>query len=112
MSSVTWATRRPSPAAEQFGPIVPVIAYDDVEQAVDGPTTASTASPRPCGPPTIERGLGVARQIEAGSTFINTHAFESLDLRMPFGGIKESGIGREFGEAGMREYVEEHAIRP
>jgi acyl-CoA reductase-like NAD-dependent aldehyde dehydrogenase len=30
---------------------------------------------------------------------------------MPFGGVKESGIGREFGEFGMREYVEEHAIR-
>ena len=76
-----------------------------------GPTTASTASARRSGQMTIERGLAIARQIEAGSTFINTHAFESLDLRMPFGGVKESGIGREFGEAGMREYVEEHAIR-
>lgn len=47
----------------------------------------------------------------AGSTFINSHAFESLDLRMPFGGVKQSGIGRAYGEAGMSEYVEDHAIR-
>jgi acyl-CoA reductase-like NAD-dependent aldehyde dehydrogenase len=58
-----------------------------------------------------DRGLALARRIEAGSTFINTHSFESLDLRMPFGGIKESGIGREFGAAGMTAYVEDHAIR-
>ena len=90
---------------------MPVIAYDGVDQAVEWANDS-------------EYGLGLVRldhrhrartrcrrRIEAGSTFINTHAFESLDLRMPFGGIKESGIGREFGEAGMREYVEEHAIR-
>ncbi|WP_326950828.1 aldehyde dehydrogenase family protein [Amycolatopsis sp. NBC_00348] len=52
-----------------------------------------------------------ARRIEAGSTFINTHSFDSLDLRMPFGGIKQSGIGREFGTAGLSAYVEEHSIR-
>jgi acyl-CoA reductase-like NAD-dependent aldehyde dehydrogenase len=42
---------------------------------------------------------------------VNTHSFESLDLRMPFGGVKQSGIGREFGEAGLSEYAGEHAIR-
>jgi acyl-CoA reductase-like NAD-dependent aldehyde dehydrogenase len=36
---------------------------------------------------------------------------ESLDLRMPFGGIKRSGIGRKFGNAGLSAYVDEHAIR-
>jgi acyl-CoA reductase-like NAD-dependent aldehyde dehydrogenase len=53
----------------------------------------------------------MARRIEVGSTFINTHSFESLDLRMPFGGVKQSGIGQEFGEAGLSEYVDDHAIR-
>ena len=35
----------------------------------------------------INHGLAVARQIEAGSTFINSHEFEALELRMPFGGV-------------------------
>lgn len=52
-----------------------------------------------------------ARRIEAGSTFVNTHSFASLDRRMPFGGIKQSRIGREFGTAGLSAYVEEHSIR-
>lgn len=101
----------PVSSCEQFGPIVPVIAYDGVDQAVEWANDSEYGLGSSVWTTDIERGLGVARQIEAGSTFINTHAFESLDLRMPFGGIKESGIGREFGEAGMREYVEEHAIR-
>jgi acyl-CoA reductase-like NAD-dependent aldehyde dehydrogenase len=96
---------------EQFGPIVPVIAYDDEDQVVRWANDSEYGLGSSVWTSDYDRGLAVARQIEAGSTFINTHAFESLDLRMPFGGVKESGIGREFGEAGMREYVEEHAIR-
>ena len=101
----------PVSACEQFGPVVPVIAYDDEDQVVRWANDRRVRA-RLVGLDHGHRhGLAVARQIEAGSTFINTHEFESLDLRMPFGGVKESGIGREFGEAGMREYVEEHAIR-
>jgi acyl-CoA reductase-like NAD-dependent aldehyde dehydrogenase len=96
---------------EQFGPVVPLIAYDDEEQALAWANDSEyglassvwTSDPR--------RGLALARRIEAGSTFVNTHSFESLDPRMPFGGIKRSGIGRECGEAGLTEYVEAHAIR-
>jgi len=66
---------------------------------------------RRCGGLWAAPDVRLARQVEAGSTFVNTHSFESLDLRMPFGGVKQSGIGREFGAAGMSEYVEEHAIR-
>jgi len=96
---------------EQFGPIIPVIAYDDEDQAVRWANDSEYGLGSSVWTNDYDRGLAIARQIEAGSTFINTHSFESLDLRMPFGGVKESGIGREFGEAGMREYAEEHAIR-
>jgi acyl-CoA reductase-like NAD-dependent aldehyde dehydrogenase len=96
---------------EQFGPIIPLIAYDDEEQAIAWANDDEYGLCSSVWTSDPERGLAVARRVEAGSTFINSHSFDSLDLRMPFGGIKQSGIGREFGAAGLPEYVEEHAIR-
>ncbi|MFD4605752.1 aldehyde dehydrogenase family protein [Streptomyces sp. NPDC058464] len=96
---------------EQFGPVVPLIAYDDEDQVVAWANDSDHGLGSSVWTSDIERGLALARRIEAGSTFVNTHSFDSLDLRMPFGGVKQSGTGREFGEAGMKEYVEEHSIR-
>jgi acyl-CoA reductase-like NAD-dependent aldehyde dehydrogenase len=101
----------PISSCEQFGPVIPLIAYDDEDQVVRWANDSEWGLGSSVWTTDIDRGLTMARQIEAGSTFINSHAFDSLDLRMPFGGVKQSGIGREFGEAGMREYVDEHAIR-
>lgn len=101
----------PISSCEQFGPVIPLIAYDDENQVVDWANDSEYGLGSSVWTTDHDRGLAVARRIEAGSTFVNTHAFESLDLRMPFGGVKQSGIGREFGEAGMREYVDEHSIR-
>jgi len=57
------------------------------------------------------RAVELARKIEAGTTFINSHTRTSLgDRRMPFGGVKQSGIGRTRTEVGLAEYVEHHAI--
>ncbi|WP_249978058.1 aldehyde dehydrogenase family protein [Vreelandella olivaria] len=96
---------------EQFGPVIPIIAYDDEEQVIEWANDTEYGLGSSVWTSDSERGMQLASRIEAGSTFINSHSFESLDLRMPFGGIKHSGIGREFGEAGLSEYVEEHAIR-
>ncbi|PWW30117.1 acyl-CoA reductase-like NAD-dependent aldehyde dehydrogenase [Chromohalobacter israelensis] len=96
---------------EQFGPVIPVIAYDDEEQVVEWANDSEYGLGSSIWTSDHARGLKMASQIEAGSTFINTHSFESLDIRMPFGGIKHSGVGREFGEAGLSEYVESHSIR-
>lgn len=101
----------PVSCEEQFGPVIPLIAYDDEEQAVAWANDSEYGLCSSVWTSDPERGLAVARRIEAGSTFVNTHSFDSLDLRMPFGGVKQSGIGREFGAAALPEYVEEHAIR-
>lgn len=105
--------RHESPIAtcEQFGPIIPLIPYDDEEQVLAWANDSEYGLGSSVWTADPQRGFKFARRLEAGSSFINTHDFSALDPRMPFGGIKQSGIGREFGEAGMREYVEEHAIR-
>ncbi|GAA4613097.1 aldehyde dehydrogenase family protein [Saccharopolyspora hordei] len=100
----------PISCQEQFGPVVPLIAYDDEQQVVDWANDSDYGLGSSVWTSNPDRGFAMARRIHAGSTFINTHSFESLDPRMPFGGIKQSGIGREFGAAGMTAYVEEHSI--
>jgi acyl-CoA reductase-like NAD-dependent aldehyde dehydrogenase len=51
----------------------------------------------------ISRAVRVARRLEAGDVWVNTHYIRQSET--PFGGWKQSGIGRELGMAGMREYL-------
>lgn len=92
---------------EIFGPVVCLIPYQDVDDAVrisndsDYGLSGSVWTEDP------EAGLKVARRIRTGGLSINGAA---LDLLAPFGGFKQSGIGREFGEEGIGHYVEHKAV--
>lgn len=98
-------------AVEQFGPVLPLIAYRDEDQAVAYANSGEYGLCSSVWSPDLERAVRVARRIEAGATFVNSHNVASLSFDMPFGGVKHSGLGRERTELGLREYVEEHAIR-
>ncbi|WP_077624623.1 aldehyde dehydrogenase family protein [Sediminibacillus massiliensis] len=94
---------------EQFGPTVPIIPYEDEKEAIElandsifGLTSSVWGEE--------EHAIKVARQIEAGTTMINTAAVQGLDVRYAFGGVKQSGIGREYGDDGLRAYVSKHII--
>ncbi|MDN5821101.1 MAG: NAD-dependent succinate-semialdehyde dehydrogenase [Brachybacterium sp.] len=87
---------------ETFGPIAVVIAADDAEHAL------ALANDTPYGLGAAiwtetERGVGMARRIEAGQVSVN--GIVKSDPRLPSGGIKRSGYGRELGPHGIREFT-------
>lgn len=57
--------------------------------------------------PRLDRGLSVARQVRTGTIGINGY---HTDVGAPFGGYKQSGIGRELGPEGLAEYLEAKSI--
>lgn len=89
---------------EQFGPIVPVLAYDDLDEAI----RAINASPYGLGgsvwTANVERGIAVASRIESGTVWVNQHM--ALPLDVPFGGAKQSGMGLQNGRAGMEDFTQ------
>jgi acyl-CoA reductase-like NAD-dependent aldehyde dehydrogenase len=96
---------------EQFGPVIPLVRYRGVEAAVAYANDSEFGLASSVWSADADRALAVARRLEAGVTFVNSHNLSSLSFDVPFGGVKRSGLGRERTEAGLAEYVEEHAIR-
>ncbi|MFC8517153.1 aldehyde dehydrogenase family protein [Streptomyces sp. NPDC057257] len=89
---------------EVFGPVLAVIAYDDDDDAVRiANGTAYGLSGGVMGADE-ERATAVARRIRSGTFSINGGNYFAADA--PFGGFKESGIGREMGVAGLEEFLE------
>ena len=91
---------------EIFGPVLCVIPYDDEAEALkianDTPygLSACVFGPK-------DKAIAMARQIHAGNVYIND---APRDVTAPFGGYKESGLGREGGVAGLLEFTQQKAI--
>ncbi|MCZ6740360.1 MAG: aldehyde dehydrogenase family protein, partial [Actinobacteria bacterium] len=89
---------------ETFGPVAAVIAARDVDDAVRIANDTEFGLGAAIFTADLELGERVARdRLEAGACFVN--AFVASDPRLPFGGIKMSGYGRELSDIGMREFL-------
>lgn len=96
---------------EQFGPIIPLVPYHSEEEALQMANGTEYGLGSSIWTRDVDRGYQLAGRIEAGLTFINSHARTSLgDRHIPFGGVKQSGIGRVRTHIGLAEYIEYHAI--
>jgi succinate-semialdehyde dehydrogenase/glutarate-semialdehyde dehydrogenase len=88
---------------EVFGPVAAVIAVDGDEEAVRVANDTRFGLGASVWTADPERGVAVARRIRSGAAFVN--AVVASDVRMPFGGTRASGYGRELAAAGIREFV-------
>jgi acyl-CoA reductase-like NAD-dependent aldehyde dehydrogenase len=95
---------------EQFGPALPILPFDDVETVLDlvnndwsGLCSSVWSADR-------ARAQALAARLRTGTTWINHANAVVCDDRVPFGGFRQSGIGREMGPDGLLTFTEPHSI--
>lgn len=95
---------------EQFCPALPVATYDDLDDAIARANRTIYGLSGSVWSSDVDRALGVAGKMEAGQVWINSHGVHAINHLAPYGGVKQSGIGRKSGIEGIREYVQSQTI--
>lgn len=88
---------------EPFGPILPVIKFSDAEDALQRANNSSNGLGGSVWSADVAKATALAARLECGTAWVNNHAMIQPDA--PFGGVKESGFGVEFGHYGLEEYT-------
>jgi aldehyde dehydrogenase (NAD+) len=89
---------------EIFGPVMSVIPFKDVEEVIARANRTNYGLAAGVWTRDIKKAHAVANGVRAGTIWVN--CYHVLDTRAPFGGFKQSGMGRELGEYGLQEYTE------
>jgi acyl-CoA reductase-like NAD-dependent aldehyde dehydrogenase len=93
---------------EQFGPVVPILKYSDLEDAINRANDTRFGLSGSVWTSDTERGKEIAAKLEVGTAWVNQHRATSAIV--PFGGAKESGLGRQYSHLGLKSYMEPEVI--
>jgi acyl-CoA reductase-like NAD-dependent aldehyde dehydrogenase len=93
---------------EQFGPVLPIIRYTDVEEVIQRANDNPNGLGGSVWSRDIEKAKQIASRMECGSVWINKHG--AIQPNAPFGGVKSSGFGVEFAKEGLAEYTDIQVI--
>lgn len=88
---------------ETFGPVFSIFIVNDKEEAIQLANDSDLGLGGSIWTEDIEKGMALARRVESGAVFVN--GMTKSDPRLPFGGIKKSGYGRELSHYGIKEFV-------
>ncbi|GAB0119792.1 aldehyde dehydrogenase family protein [Acidisoma sp. 7E03] len=86
---------------EQFGPALPLVRYRDLDEALARANASEFGLGGSVWSRDVEQAKAVARHLECGTVWINKHG--AVQPNAPFGGVKQSGLGIEFGIEGLKE---------
>ena len=93
---------------EIFGPVLAVIRFDDVEDAIRKANDIPYGLAAGVWTRDVKKAHAVARRLQAGTVWVNTYNF--YDAGMPFGGYKASGFGRDLGPECLRDYTQVKSV--
>ncbi len=93
---------------EIFGPVVAVIPFDDEDEAVRLANGTSYSLAAGVWTEDITRGIRMTGRLKAGTVWVNTYG--PTDVRLPWGGMRDSGFGREHGDAAIENFTEPKAV--
>jgi acyl-CoA reductase-like NAD-dependent aldehyde dehydrogenase len=93
---------------EQFGPILPILKYTDIKDAITRVNDSEYGLGATIWTSNPAKAMEIALQIESGTVWINRHL--DLPFDVPFGGAKQSGLGAEHGQDGLDEYTQAKII--
>ena len=88
---------------EQFGPVLPVIRYNDLDDAIERANALEVGLGGSAWSSDPAKAKAVASRLECGTAWVNNHG--AIKPFAPFGGVKASGLGVEFGKLGLEEYT-------
>ena len=89
---------------EPFGPVLPVLTYTDLEEAVRRANASEYGLGASVWSPDVQRATAVADELRAGTVWVNRHPH--LSPHVPFGGIRQSGLGVESSIYGLQAYTD------
>ena len=89
---------------EIFGPVMSIIPFKTASEVVDRANRTTYGLAAAVWTRDIKKAHAIANSVRAGTVWVN--CYNVLDTRAPFGGFKQSGIGRELGEYGLQQYTE------
>ncbi len=95
---------------EQFGPVLPIMSFDNEKEAVALANDSNFGLCSSIWSSDKDHAMHLARKLEAGYTYLNAHGPTAQDGRGPFGGFKDSGIGRNLGYEGIIQFQGYHTI--
>jgi len=89
---------------EIFGPVMSIIRFRRLDEVIHRANNTTYGLAAAVWTRDIGKALAIANNVKAGTVWVN--CFDVFDAAAPFGGFKQSGIGREMGEYGLQQYTE------
>ena len=95
---------------ETFGPVLPVMPFEDIDEAVRLANDTSFGLNASVWSSDLKKARRIARELVSGNVVINDVIISVANPHLPFGGVKESGIGRYHGEVGLQTFCHQRAV--